>query len=450
MEDVEGCTSVEQQRRVVTAIPGPRSQALQRRRERAVGGAAKSLLPIAIRTAGGGVLLDEDGNSLIDFASGIAVTSVGNSNPMIVNAITEQAKSFTHTCFAVTAYEPYIALCEKLNAHTPGSFEKRTILQNTGAEAVEAAVKIARYWTNRNAIVVFDHAYHGRSNLTMTMTAADMPYRKGFGVVAPEIYRVPTAYPFRWPTGPANCATEAAAAVIDRMERQIGVDRIAAVVAEPILGEGGFIVPAPGFLPAIRQFCADNGIVYISDEVQTGMGRTGDWFASEHEDLQPDLVTTAKALAGGLPLSAVTGRAEIMDAVHPGGMGGTYSGNPLACAAALAVFSLLEEKNLVGRARNIGEIMIDRLTRLARVYDCIGDVRGRGAMTAIEIVRPGSRDPDPAMTQKVMAECHRNGLLVLVAGTYNNVLRFLPPLVIPATLLDEGLDILARAFQDAA
>ncbi|MBW8486771.1 4-aminobutyrate--2-oxoglutarate transaminase [Actinomadura parmotrematis] len=439
-----------QRRRIVTEIPGPRSRELHARRTAAVPPGVGSVLPVYVTDADGGVVVDADGNSLIDFGSGIAVTSVGNANPRVAERVKAQADRFTHTCFMVAPYESYVAVCEALNRLTPGDHEKRSILVNSGAEAVENAVKIARYATGRPAVVVFDHGYHGRTLLTMTLTAKNMPYKQGFGPYAPEVYRMPLAYPFRWPTGPDNCGPEAAAQAIDQITKQIGAANVAAVVVEPIAGEGGFIEPAPGFLPAIAAFCKDNGILFVADEVQTGFARTGDLFACEHEGIVPDLVTTAKGIAGGLPLAAVTGRAEIMDAVHGGGLGGTYGGNPLACEAALAVLEEIEERDLTGAARRIGEAMLPRLRELAAKHPAIGDVRGRGAMIAIELVQADGTTPDPVLTAAVARRCHEAGLLVLTAGTYGNVLRFLPPLVIPDHLLAEGLDILTEAFAKEA
>ncbi|WP_049568875.1 4-aminobutyrate--2-oxoglutarate transaminase [Nonomuraea sp. SBT364] len=438
--------SIPQERRLVTAIPGPRSQELLARKQAAVPPGIGTTLPVFVTRAGGGVLEDADGNALIDFGSGIAVTNVGNSAPKVVERVQKQAADFTHTCFMVTPYESYVSVCEKLNELTPGDHEKRTFLVNSGAEAVENAVKVARLATGRQAVVVFDHGYHGRTLLTMTLTAKNMPYKQGFGPFAPEVYRVPLAYPFRWPTGPENCAEEAAAQAIDMIGKQIGAENVAAVVIEPIAGEGGFIEPAKGFLPRIAEFCRANGIVFVADEVQTGFARTGDLFACEDEGVVPDIICTAKGIAGGLPLAAVTGRAELMDRVHAGGLGGTYGGNPLACEAALGVLETIEEDDLVARARRIGDVMLPRLLSLSERFDVIGDVRGRGAMIAVELVVPGTKDPNPAAVQEVVKRCHAEGLLVLTAGTYGNVLRFLPPLVIPEHLLEEGLGILEKAF----
>jgi 4-aminobutyrate aminotransferase/(S)-3-amino-2-methylpropionate transaminase len=439
-----------QERRIVTAIPGPRSSALGARRRAAVAKGVSSMLPVYVARGGGGVIEDVDGNSFIDLGSGIAVVSVGNSAPLVVDAVQEQAANFTHTCFMVAPYEGYVAVCEELNRLTPGMHEKRSALFNSGAEAVENAIKIARVSTKRQAVVAFDHGYHGRTNLTMALTAKSMPYKHGFGPFAPEIYRVPMAYPFRWPTGAERCADEAAQLVMTTIGKQIGEDQVAAVIIEPIQGEGGFIVPPADFLSRIAHFCRMNGIVFIADEVQTGFGRTGHWFACEHEGIVPDLIVTAKAIAGGLPLGGVTGRAEMMDAVHPGGLGGTFGGNPIACAAALGAIRTLEEENLVARARWIGETMLPRLHRLQQRHPGVGDVRGRGAMIAVELVNPGTTEPDPQTTSAVAAACHARGLLVLTAGTFGNVLRFLPPLVIPDHLLAEAMDILDEVFAEIA
>ncbi|MBO3746686.1 4-aminobutyrate--2-oxoglutarate transaminase [Streptosporangiaceae bacterium NEAU-GS5] len=441
-----GGPGLPQERRLVTEIPGPRSRELFARKQAAVPPGIGTTLPVFITHAGGGVVVDADGNSLIDFGSGIAVTSVGNAAPRVVERVQRQVADFTHTCFMVTPYEAYVAVCEKLNELTPGDHEKRTFLVNSGAEAVENAVKVARHATGRQAVVVFDHGYHGRTLLTMTLTAKNMPYKHHFGPFAPEVYRVPLAYPFRWPSGPDKCAEEAAALAIDMINKQIGAENVAAVVIEPIAGEGGFIEPAKGFLPAILDYCRANGILFVADEVQTGFARTGDLFACEDEGIVPDIICTAKGIAGGLPLAAVTGRAEILDRVHVGGLGGTYGGNPLACEAALGVFETIEQEGLVERARHIGDVMLPRLRGFQERFPAIGDVRGRGAMTAIELVKPGTTEPDPALTLEITRRCHAEGLLVLTAGTYGNVLRFLPPLVMPDHLLEEGLSILDKSL----
>ncbi|MGZ4623342.1 MAG: 4-aminobutyrate--2-oxoglutarate transaminase [Blastococcus sp.] len=435
-----------QRRELVTEIPGPRSRELAERRGAAVARGVSSTLPVYVERAGGGVVVDVDGNSLIDFGSGIAVVNVGNAAPAVVDAVQQQVAAFTHTCFMVAPYEGYVAVCEQLARLTPGEHEKRSALFNSGAEAVENAVKIARAYTGRSAVVAFEHAYHGRTNLTMALTAKNMPYKQSFGPFAGEVYRMPMAYPYRWPTGPDRCGEEAAAQVISAIDSQIGAANVAAIVIEPIQGEGGFVVPAEGFLPALADYARRSGIVFVADEVQTGFARTGSWFACEHEGVVPDLIVTAKGIAGGLPLSAVTGRAEIMDSVHVGGLGGTYGGNPLACAAALASIATIEAEDLVAAARRIEARMLPRLRAMQAKHGVIGDVRGRGAMLAVELVKPGTKEPDPATTQQVVKACHAQGLLVLTAGTYGNVLRFLPPLVMPEHLLEEGLGILEQAF----
>ena len=439
---------VPQQRLLRTSVPGPRSVALHERKEEAVAPGVGTTLPVYVAQAGGGIVVDVDGNQLIDFGSGIAVTSVGNAAPRVVAAVQEQVADFTHTCFMITPYEEYVAVCEQLNALTPGKQSKRSALFNSGAEAVENAVKIARSYTGRAAVVAFDHAYHGRTNLTMSLTAKNMPYKHRFGPFAGEIYRAPMAYPFRWPTD--RCAEEAFAAFADVVHTQVGEANTAAVILEPIQGEGGFVVPAPGFVSRVADWCRDNGILFIADEIQTGFCRTGDWFACEFEGVVPDLITTAKGIAGGMPLAGVTGRADVMDAVHVGGLGGTYGGNPVACAAALAAIETMRADDLAGAARRIESVMLPRLSALAAKYEAIGDVRGRGAMLAIELVRPDSLEPDPVLTAEVSSACHREGLITLTAGTYGNVLRFLPPLVIADSLLTEGLDILEAAFAAAA
>jgi 4-aminobutyrate aminotransferase/(S)-3-amino-2-methylpropionate transaminase len=442
----QGGPGLPQQRRLVTEIPGPRSTALLARREAAVARGVSSAVPVFVTAAGGGILVDADDNALIDFGSGIAVVNVGNAAEQVVTAVRDQVARFTHTCFMITPYEGYVAVCEELARLTPGDHEKRSALFNSGAEAVENTVKVARSYTGRQAVVVFDHAYHGRTNLTLALTAKNMPYRQGFGPFAPEVYRMPMAYPFRWPTGPDDCGPEAAEQVITAIDRQLGAGNVACVLIEPIQGEGGFVVPGPGFLPALAAYCRANGIVFVADEVQTGFGRTGAWFASEHEGVVPDLIATAKGIAGGLPLAAVTGRAEIMDSVHVGGLGGTFGGNPVACAAALAAIRTIEEMDLIAAARRIGEIMLARLREIQQRNPAIGDVRGRGAMMAVELVQPGTKTPDPILTQAVARTCHEAGLVVLTCGTFGNVLRFLPPLVIPDHLLAEGLDLVDEAF----
>lgn len=432
---------------MVTAFPGPKSTELMARRRAAVSSGVGGTLPVFAAAAGGGVILDIDGNSFIDLGAGIAVTNVGNAAPHVVQAVQEQVAAFTHTCFTVTPYESYIAVCEELNRLTPGDHEKRSALFNSGAEAVENAVKIARSYTRRQKVVVFEHAYHGRTNLTMALTAKNMPYKKNFGPFAPDVYRVPMSYPYR-DGGMSGAA--AAKAAITRIDKECGADEVAAILIEPILGEGGFVVPADGFMPALLEYARANGIVFIADEIQTGFCRTGAWFACNHEGIVPDMITTAKGIAGGLPLSAVTGRAEIMDSVHAGGLGGTYGGNPIACAAALAAIRTMEEQDAVSRYKHIESLMWSSLEAMRTKYDTIGDIRGRGGMIAIEFVKPGTDDPDADRTGKVARYCHERGVLVLTAGTYGNVIRFLPPMSISDELLREGLDILDEAIAATA
>jgi 4-aminobutyrate aminotransferase/(S)-3-amino-2-methylpropionate transaminase len=449
MTDVlAGPDTLIQERRLVTEVPGPRSRELATRRASAVSSAVGSTLPVFVERAGGGVVVDVDGNSLIDLGSGIAVVNVGNAAPEVVAAVQEQVAAFTHTCFMVTPYEGYVAVCEELARITPGDHAKKSALFNSGAEAVENAVKVARHATGRSAVVVFDHAYHGRTNLTMALTAKNMPYKHGFGPFASDVYRVPMSYPFR--DDPAITGAEAAARAIAIIETQVGASNVAAVLIEPIQGEGGFVVPAEGFLPAIADWCRASGALFVADEIQTGFCRTGDWFACEAEGVVPDLITTAKGIAGGLPLSGLTGRAELMDAVHPGGLGGTYGGNPVACAAALATIRTMREQDLAGAARAIEATMLPRLRALQERTGVIGDVRGRGAMLAVEIVRPGTTEPDAELTGRIARACHAQGVIVLTAGTFGNVLRFLPPLVIGQELLAEALDVLDAAFAEHA
>lgn len=437
-----GGPSLPQERRIVTAIPGPRSQELLARKSAAVAAGVGHTAPIQAVAAGGGVVVDADGNSLIDLGSGIAVTTVGNAHPKVVAAVQAQVAQFTHTCFMVSPYESYVAVAEALNRLTPGDHAKKSALFNSGAEAVENAIKIARKHTRRQAVVAFDHGYHGRTNLTMALTAKAMPYKSGFGPFASEVYRAPLSYPFRDGLSGAAAAQRA----ISMMDKQIGADNLAAVIIEPIQGEGGFIVPADGFLPALVDWCRAHGVVFIADEVQTGFARTGAMFASELFGIVPDLITTAKGIAGGLPLAAVTGRSEMMDAAHSGGLGGTYGGNPVACAAALAAIEVFETEGLVQRAREVGDILTARLSAMAQADPRIGEVRGRGAMVAAEFVDPATGEPDAALTAAVAKACIAEGVLVLTCGTYGNVIRFLPPLAIGDALLHEGLDVVAAAL----
>lgn len=444
---LRGGPGLPQERRILTEIPGPKSKALHARKAAAVSDGIGVGLPVYVEAAGGGVIIDVDGNSLIDMAAGIAVTSVGNSAPEVVERVSDQVAKFTHTCFMVAPYEPYVEVCELLAELTPGDHAKKSMLLNSGAEAVENAVKIARTHTGRDSIVVFDHAYHGRTNLTMAMTSKNVPYKNGFGPFAGEVYRAPMSYPFREPAPISG--REAADRAITVIEKQVGAENLACVVIEPILGEGGFVVPAPGFLPRLSEWCTENGVVFVADEIQTGFCRTGDWFASDDEGVVPDLITTAKGIAGGLPLAGVTGRADIMDAVKAGGLGGTYGGNPVACASAIGAIHTMRELDLPNQARHLGGLLTDRLTEMQSRYPIIGEVRGRGAMLAIELVEPGTKNPNAAAAAKVNAACHQQGVLTLTCGTFGNVFRFLPPLVMPDHLADEAMSVLDKALADA-
>jgi 4-aminobutyrate aminotransferase/(S)-3-amino-2-methylpropionate transaminase len=436
-------TSIGTERKVVTEIPGPKSQALHRRRQESVSAGLTQGFPVYIDRAEGAILLDIDGNRLLDLGSGIAVTSIGHAEPALVDAVSEQVAKFTHTCFMVTPYESYVEVCEELAKITPGTHAKTSALFNSGSEAVENAVKIARLATGRSAIVVFEHAYHGRTNLAMALTAKNMPYKDRFGPFAPEVYRVPMSYPYRdGLSGP-----EAAANAIRIIEADIGAKNVAAILIEPVQGEGGFVVPADGFLPALSAWTTANGVVFIADEIQSGFCRTGDWFAVDHEGVVPDIITTAKGLAGGMPLAGVTGRRELMNAVHEGGLGGTYGGNPVAAVAALASIKTMRNKKLGARALEIGHTMLSYLKALQRDAAIIGDVRGRGAMIAIELVEPGTKTPNVAATKAIIAYCQQHGVIAISCGTYNNVVRLLPPLIISDEQLADGLDVLGAAVR---
>ena len=431
---------ITQELKLVTAIPGPKSLELHKKKQQEVSHGVGTMLPVYIERAHGAVLVDVDGNQLIDLGSGIGVVTIGHTNQQVVDAVMEQVQKLTHSLFTVTPYVPYIQVCEILNRRTPGNFEKRSALFNSGAEAVENAVKIARKFTGRGEIAVFDHGYHGRTNLTMAMNFKAHPYNTGFGPFAPGVHHVPMSYPFRDPAGMTG--EEAARRSITYMEKRIGAESLAAVIIEPVQGEGGFIVPAPGFLKTIADWAAKNGIVMVADEVQSGIARTGKWFASEWEEgFEPDLVTIAKGIAGGMPISAVTGRAEIMDASHPGGIGGTYGGNPVAAAAAVAVLNQLEAGGVLEQAERIERILTSRLAQMKSKYPVIGDVRGRGAMQAIEFVEPGTLNPNSKAVEAVSKYAHSQGVVILSAGTHGNVIRFLPPLVINDALLNQALDI---------
>ena len=437
--------TLEQKRHVITAIPGPASKALQKRRIEVVSAGVGTLLPTFIEEAHGAILKDADGNQLIDMGSGIGVVTIGHTNEKLVAAVQEQVSKLTHTLFTVAPYEPYVRAAELLTSHAPCGKKKKAAFFNSGAEAVENAVKIARKATGRTEIAAFDHSYHGRTNLTMAMNFKAHPYGTGFGPLAGSVHHAPMSYPFRDPEGLTG--PEAATRAITYLEKRVGASQLAAIFIEPIQGEGGFIMPAPGFLLTLQEWTRANGIVMVADEVQSGMARTGKWFASEWEEgFEPDLITVAKGIAGGMPLSGVVGRAELMDAAHAGGLGGTFGGSPTAVAAAVAVMEQFEEGTWFERAEQIGEILSGRLSAMQNNYPVIGEVRGRGAMQAIELVKPGTMDPNPEATDAVMKHCHQNGVIVLNAGTYNNVLRFLPPLAISDELLHDALDVLAAGL----
>jgi 4-aminobutyrate aminotransferase / (S)-3-amino-2-methylpropionate transaminase / 5-aminovalerate transaminase len=440
---------IPQERRLVTGVPGPRSRELLARRDAAIPPAIWSTVPIFVRAASGAVVEDVDGNRLIDFGAGLAVLNVGNAAPGVVEAVRRQVDLYTHTCFHVALNEPYVALAERLNELTPGDHPKQTLLVNSGAEAVENAIKVARYATGRSAVVAFDHAFHGRTMMAMSLTAKVMPYKQGFAPYAPEVYRLPFSYPYRCAMGrsPEECGPACADHAIGEMERDIGARNIACVIAEPIQGEGGFVVPAPEFLPRLKEFCDAHGILFVADEIQTGFGRTGRWFGTEHFGVVPDLVTTAKALGGGLPIGGLTGRAEVMGSVHVGGLGGTFGGNPVASAAALEVIDTIERDGLLARAERVGDTLMDGLRDFRDRFDIVGDVRGVGAMVAMELVKdPETKEPAKEAVARVIEECYRQGLIVLKAGTYDNVIRLLPPLTIDDALVDEGLGLVEKAL----
>ena len=439
-----------QSRHLVTEIPGPLSTAAMQRRKEAVAGGLGTAIPVIIKRASDAILEDIDGNRIIDLGAGIGVVNVGNAAPLVVQRVQEAVAAFTHTNFTTAPYMGYIEVCEALNRITPGKFKKKSLLQNSGAEAVENAIKIARHYTKRPAIVVFEHAYHGRTNLTMALTAKNVPYKEGFGPFANEIYRMPMPYPYRWLGDQATITEDALKMVTAKIEKEIGAHNVAAIIIEPIQGEGGFIVPPKGFLPGLQKFATENKIVFIADEVQSGFARTGDWFAVNDENVEPDMIVTAKGIAGGLPLAAVTARAEIMDSSHVGGLGGTYGGNPIACAASLAAIEIIESEKLVDRARHLETILVSALKEIQAKHPEIGDIRGRGAMIAIELVKAGTKDPNPELMAKVIKYCQSNGVLILTAGSYGNVIRFLPPLVITDELLKDGLSVLAQAFDSVA
>ncbi|MFM6973765.1 MAG: aminotransferase class III-fold pyridoxal phosphate-dependent enzyme [Agromyces sp.] len=437
--------SVEQQRKIVTAIPGPKSQELHARRAAVVSGGVGTALGVYIDRAHGAVI-DVDGNHFLDFGGGIGVTTIGHTNDAVVAAAQEQLARVTHTLFTVTPYEEYVRVCELLAKHTPGNHAKKSVLINTGSEAVENGVKIARKYTGRRAVAVLEHAYHGRTNLTMTMNYKPFPYATGMGPLASDVFHAPSSYPFR----DGLSGEEAAARTILYLEKHVGAVDLAALVAEPIQGEGGFMVAAEGYFQKLQEWCTANGVVMIADEVQSGIARSGHFYASEIHGWVPDLVLTAKGIAGGLPIAAVTGRAEIMDSVHPGGLGGTFGGNPVSCAAAIAVLESIERDNLLDEAKRIERTMKAGLASLQAKYPIIGDVRGRGAMIALEFVQPGTanstKTPETDVVPFVINFAAQQGVLLLSAGTYNNVVRFLPSLAMTDALIEDALGVLDDAL----
>ena len=426
-------------RHLVTQIPGPKSEELSKQHHQYVSVGVGSHMPIFAQSASGATITDVDGNRFIDLAAGIAVTGVGNAAPEVVEAVQQEVARLTHTNFATTPYASYVSVCEQLAELTPGNFSKKSVLLNSGAEAVENAVKIARKYTGRSAIIVMENAFHGRTNLTMAMTTKSSPYKQGFGSFAPDIYAVPYSYPLRDAFGQDGVA--AAQATIEKIELLVGHANVAAIVAEPLQGEGGFIVPAAGFLSTLCDWAQSHDVLYVSDEIQSGLCRTGEWYASDHFGIVPDLVTTAKALGGGLPISAVTGRAQIMDSVQPGGIGGTYGGNPVSCAASLAALAIMRQQDLNARARHIADVVNETLEPLTAL-DTVAEVRGLGAMQAVEFVKPGSLEPNKELVGRIVTAAMQAGLIMLTCGIYGNVIRLLPPLVIGDDELEEALGVL--------
>ena len=428
--------------RIITEIPGPRSKELHERRVKAVSAGVAATFPIYAASAHDAIIEDVDGNRFIDFTGGIGVMTIGHTNDAVVSAVSHQASQVTHTLFAVAGYEPYIEVCELLAKHTPGNFAKKSVLVNSGAEAVENAVKIARKHTGRSEVAVLHHGYHGRTNLTSAMNYNMHPYGTGFGPLAGSVHHAPNSSPFH----DGLSGAEAAERTITFLEKRVGASQIACLVVEPIQGEGGFIVPAEGYLPALLDWCQANGIVYVSDEVQSGMARTGAYFASEHFGIEPDLVTSAKGIGGGMPIAAVTGRAEIMDASHPGGLGGTFGGNPVSSAAVVAVFSEVDKRDLLSEAKRVEKTLKPALLDLQKKHSVIGDVRGIGAMLAIEFVDQKTGKPAPDVAKAVQTHALNSGVLILTAGTFGNVLRFLPPVVITDEQLLQAVAVMDEAL----
>ena len=429
--------------RLVTAIPGPKSEALHKRRIATVSAGVAATFPVYAESAHDATIIDVDGNEFLDLTGGIGVMTIGHTNEAVVAAVADQAEKVTHTLFAVAGYEPYIRVCELLAEHTPGTFAKKSVLVNSGAEALENAVKIARKHTGRTEVAVLHHGYHGRTNLTSAMNYNMHPYGTGFGPLAGSVHHAPNSSPFH----DGLTGKEAAERTITYLEKRVGASQIACLVVEPIQGEGGFIIPADGYLPALLAWCHDNGIVYVSDEVQSGMARTGAYFASEHFGIEPDMVTSAKGIGGGMPIAAVTGRAEIMDASHPGGLGGTFGGNPVACAAVVAVFDEVKKKSLLKEADRVGAALTRGLNGLKDRFSHVADVRGIGAMVAIEFCDPETGKPAPEVAKAIQTYALHQGVLILTAGTFGNVLRFLPALVITDEQVDEAVAVMADALE---
>jgi 4-aminobutyrate aminotransferase/(S)-3-amino-2-methylpropionate transaminase len=436
-----------------TAIPGPKSLELARRRKSAVARGVAHATQIFAARAEGAILEDVDANRFIDFAGGIGVMNAGHRAPGVIAAIRDQLDAFIHTCFSVAPYEKYIALAEKLNALVPGKFPKKTILVNSGAEAVENAIKIARHYTRRPAVICFEDAFHGRTMLAMSLTSKTHPYKAGFEPFASDIYRIPYAYCYRcsYSLKYPSCNMFCAHHLEDAFKRVVAAESVAAVVVEPVLGEGGFVAPPPEFFTVLSEICRRHEILLIADEIQTGFGRTGAMFACDRYELVPDMLICAKSIAGGLPLAAVTGRADVMDTPGIGSLGGTYSGNPVACAAALAVLEIMERENLSARAVKIGERFNSRAREWKKRWPLVGDVRGLGAMCAVELVRPGEdRQPAKEETDQILRHCHEHGLILLSSGSYGNVIRLLVPLVVTDDQFDEGMAVLEGAFESVS
>jgi 4-aminobutyrate aminotransferase / (S)-3-amino-2-methylpropionate transaminase / 5-aminovalerate transaminase len=405
--------------------------------------------PVYVANARNATIVDVEGREYIDFAAGIGVMNVGHCHPKVVDAVKEQAELYSHMCFGLFGYETYLRLAEKLNTLSPGDFPKRTFFMNSGAEAVENAVKIARYATGRKAIIAFDDAFHGRTYMTLSLTSQVSPYKVGFGPYASEVYRIPYAYCYRCPLGMSypGCGCECAGLLQQAFAKQVNAEEVAAVIAEPVQGEGGFIVPPPEYMGMIKKICDEHGILLIADEIQTGMGRTGTWFAMEHWGVAADIMTTAKALGAGFPISGITGRQEIMDSVHPSGVGTTFGGNPTGCRAGLAVFDIIESEGLLQRATVVGDRIRDRFRELQKQYPVIGDVRGIGGMAAMELVKdPETKEPAGDFAKAFRTKLYENGVVNVGAGTYHNVIRILVPLTIEDSTLTRGLDILSETL----